>query len=90
MDENTKKLTIDLLRAWAETKQDVGEMILGGRGYTAAEYVDAVEKGTPLGQAYLAFMDAAAKHAKRPLEEFLKDSIRPQPRPQVNFNKLFG
>lgn len=78
MDENTKSLTLDLLRAWAESKSETTEpLILGGRGYTPQEYVAAVEKDTPLGRAYCAFMEAAAKHANRPLEEFLKDSIRP-------------
>jgi len=79
MDENTKKLTLELLKAWAESRSEATEpVILGGRGYTPKEYVAAVEQGTPLGHAYLAFMEAAAKQARRPVEEFLKDSIRPQ------------
>ncbi len=79
MDDNAKDLTLSLLRAWASSKTSANEpMILGGRGYTPQEYVAAVEKGTPLGRAYCAFMEAAAKQANRPVEEFLKDTIRPQ------------
>lgn len=78
MDENTKLLTASLLRAWAEAKQNPDEPItFAGRGYTAKEYVEAVEKGTPLGSAYCAFMEAAARQANRPVDEFLRDSIRP-------------
>ncbi|MDI1226210.1 MAG: hypothetical protein PSY14_00800 [bacterium] len=90
MDDTAKKLTLDLLRAWAESKDDASAVILGGRAYTPAEYVSAVEKDTPFGNAYCAFMEAAAKQAKRPLDEFLKDAIRPQPAPKINFTKLLG
>lgn len=81
MDEKTKALTLDLLTAWAQSRSDATALILGGRGYTPQEYVDAVKNETPLGHAYCAFMEAAAKCANRPVEEFLKDTIRPQPRP---------
>lgn len=78
MDENTRLLTASLLRAWAAARPDKDEPItFAGRGYTAQEYAEAVEKGTPLGSAYCAFMEAAAKQANRPVTEFLKDSIRP-------------
>ncbi len=90
MDDTAKKLTLDLLRAWAESKEDASAVILGGRAYTPAEYVSAVEKDSPLGNAYCAFMEAAAKQAKRPLDEFLKDTIRPQAKPQISFTKLLG
>lgn len=78
MDAETKKLTLELLTAWAESRSDATQpVILGGRGYTPQEYVAAVKNETPLGHAYCAFMEAAAKLANRPLDQFLKDTIRP-------------
>jgi hypothetical protein len=82
MEEQTKKLTLNLLRAWAASKTDPDAPVaFGGRDYSARDYVAAVEKNTPLGSAYCAFMEAAARQAQRPLDEFLRDSIRPQSPP---------
>jgi hypothetical protein len=78
MDEHSKSLALNLLRAWAESQPDpYAPVAFGGRAYTARDYVVAVERETPLGAAYCAFMEAAAKQARRPLDEFLKDMIRP-------------
>lgn len=77
MDAETKKLTLELLTAWAESRSDATAVILGGRGYSPEEYVAAVKNETPLGHAYCAFMEAAAKQANRPVDQFLKDTIRP-------------
>ena len=88
MDDHSKKLTLSLLRAWAESQPDPrAPVAFGGRAYNATDYVRAVEKETPLGAAYIAFMEAAAKQAKRPLDEFLKDTIRPH-RPQMEKAQL--
>ena len=81
MDDKQRHLTLDLLRVWAASTSDPdAPVVFGGRPCTPQDYVAAVEKNTPLGIAYCAFMEAAARQAHRPLDEFLKDTIRPHTR----------
>lgn len=82
MDDKQKHLMLNLLRSWAEATDPDAPVVFGGRPCTANDYVAAVEKNTPLGVAYCAFMEAAAKQAHRPLDEFMKDTIRPHSRQQ--------
>jgi hypothetical protein len=76
MEKSSKDLTVKLLKEWAAAKADPdAPVVFSGRSYSANDYVTEVEQETPFGKEFLDYMEASAKRANTPLDEFITDSF---------------
>jgi len=82
MEKDMKDLTVKLLEQWAASIPDPNEPVLsmGGIEYSANEVITEVKNDTDFGKFFLDSMEKFAQQYKVPLDQFLKDQIRPRPK----------
>jgi hypothetical protein len=82
MEKDMKDLAVQLLEEWAASMPDPNAPVLsmGSTEYTANDWVAEVRNEGAMGKLFLDFMEKSAQQYSVPLDQFLKNQIRPRPK----------
>jgi hypothetical protein len=83
MEKDMKDLAVKLLEEWAASMPDPNAPVLsmGNTVYSANEVIFEVRNEGDFGKLFLDSMEKFAQQYNVPLDQFLKNQIRPRPKP---------